>query len=68
MLEIEFDDGARRIVNFKPFLFGDRHPDIKKYRAEAEFARFEIRNGNLNWNDYEMIFPLSDLYNSTIEG
>jgi hypothetical protein len=28
---------------------------------KERFKQFEIIDGNLNWNDYDMIFPVSDL-------
>jgi hypothetical protein len=31
-----------------------------------EFKKFKIIDGNLMWNDYEMIFPLEDLYEGKI--
>ena len=29
--------------------------------------RIKFKDGNLNWNDYDLIFPLWDLYNGRIE-
>ena len=29
---------------------------------EAKFKNYEIVDGNLNWNDYDLIFPIEDLY------
>ena len=37
-----------------------------KYREVEQFKQFSIVNGNLNWNDYEMIFPVASLYGETI--
>ncbi|CAN5512853.1 hypothetical protein BH09BAC6_BH09BAC6_28110 [soil metagenome] len=34
---------------------------------EALFCNFEIKDGNLNWNDYDMIFPISELYEGKIQ-
>ena len=34
--------------------------------AHAYFKGFEVVDGNLNWYDYEMIFPLKDLYQGEI--
>ena len=39
---------------------------IRKYLKEANFRNFKIRHGNINWNDYELIFPVDDLYKGKI--
>ena len=65
-LNIFFNDGSEKRVNFKPFLTKSLHPSISKYLDPALFAQFEIVNGNLNWNDYDMIFPVHDLYKGLI--
>jgi len=38
------------------------HPSIRKYLDEDKFKTYQIVDGNLNWNDYDLIFPLEDLY------
>ena len=65
-IRIKFSDGNERLVDFKPFLLKSLHPSIKKYLDEKKFSDFSITDGNLNWNDYDLIFPLSDLYNGRI--
>ncbi len=65
-IRIKFSDGKERIVDFKPFLSKSLHPSIKKYLDENKFSNFSLTDGNLNWNDYDLIFPLSDLYNGQI--
>lgn len=61
-IRIFFSDGFNRLVDFKPFLELSLHPSIKKYLEEKRFKEFEIVDGNLNWNDYDLIFPVEDLY------
>jgi hypothetical protein len=61
-IRILFDNGYSRLVDFKPFMEKSYHPVIKKYLDEEQFSKFNIVDGNLNWNDYEMIFPVYDLY------
>ena len=60
-IRVFFNDGFNRLVDFKPFLESSLHPSIRKYLDETMFNQFEIIDGNLNWNDYDMIFPISDL-------
>ncbi len=65
-IKIYFNDGSDKLVDFKPFLTKSLHPSISKYLDIALFSRFEIINGNLNWNDYDLIFPIHDLYEGVI--
>ena len=66
VIRIIFNDGNERLVDFKPFLSKSLHPTIKKYLDENKFSSFSLTEGNLNWNDYDLIFPISDLYNGKI--
>ncbi len=66
-IRIKFSDGNEKLVDFKPFLSKSHHPSIKKYLDEKMFSNFSLTDGNLNWNDYDLIFPISDLYKGKIE-
>ena len=66
-IRIKFKDGTERLVDFKLFLNKSQHPAIKKYLKEDLFSKFQIVDGNLNWNDYDLIFPVWNLYNGRIE-
>ena len=66
IIRIRFSDGKEKLVDFKPFLSKSLHPSIKKYLDENKFSNFSLTDGNLNWNDYDLIFPLSDLYTGQI--
>lgn len=66
-IRITFNNGVEKLIDFKPFLSKSFHPSIKKYLNEQLFSNFAITDGNINWNDYELIFPISDLYNGKIE-
>jgi hypothetical protein len=61
-IRISFSDGFSKLVDFKPFLESSLHPSIRKYLDEKVFKDYKIVGGNLNWNDYDLIFPLEDLY------
>jgi hypothetical protein len=65
-IRIKFNDGNEKLVDFKPFLLKSLHPSIKKYLDEKRFSNFSLTDGNLNWNDYDLIFPISDLYEGQI--
>jgi hypothetical protein len=66
-IQIRFNDGTERVVDFKPFLSKALHPSIKKYLDKNKFSNYKITDGNLNWDDFDMIFPIWDLYNGKIE-
>lgn len=65
-IRLIFDDGHQKLVDFKPFLEQAQHPGIRKYLNETQFKQFQIKNGNLDWNDFDLCFPISDLYYNTI--
>ncbi len=66
-IRIKFKDGTEKLVDFKSFLKKSQHPSISKYLKEDLFSNFKIVDGNLIWNDYDLIFPVWDLYNGRIE-
>lgn len=65
-IRIKFSDGKDVVVDFRDFLSKSFHPEIQKYLNENNFSSFSLVDGNLNWNNYDLIFPLSDLYNGEI--
>ena len=66
-IKVIFSDGVENVIDFKPFLNQSIHPSIKKYLNKDLFVIFKIVNGNLNWNDYDLIFPISELYDGAIK-
>jgi len=65
-IRVFFSDGSNKLVDFKPFLESALHPSIRKYLDEAKFKDYKIVDGNLNWNDYDLIFPIGDLIEGKI--
>jgi len=65
-IRIYFSDGVNKLVDFRPFLESSLHPSISKYLDESKFKEYQIIDGNLNWNDYDMIFPIEDLYQGKV--
>lgn len=65
-IAVKFNNGLSIVVDFKKFLSKSIHPEIRKYLVKENFKKFEIIDGNLNWNDYDLIFPLEDLYKKKI--
>ena len=66
-LRIVFNDGTVRIVDFGDFLRHARNPMIRKYLDVKRFQDFSIEYGDLFWHDYELCFPIADLYRGSIE-
>lgn len=66
LVKVRFNDGKVQSIDFEPFLKKTLHPSIKKYLNKEYFSKFQICDGNLNWNDYDMIFPIWDLYQGKI--
>ncbi|NCB47323.1 DUF2442 domain-containing protein [bacterium] len=65
-INIFFNDGCNKVIDFKDFLFKSSHPEIAKYKDINLFRSFKIIDGNINWNNYDLIFPIVDLYNNSI--
>ena len=61
-IEFEFNDETQTIVDFEPFLKHAKNPMLKKYLDLKEFKNFTVRDGDIDWNDYELCFPIADIY------
>ncbi len=65
-IRLEFDDGKVQIVDFQPFLTRAQHPSIRTYLDSQAFKSFRLEYGELVWGDYDLCFPVIDLYNNQI--
>jgi len=61
-LRIRFDVGTEQTVDFRPFLTASPHPDIRAWASPERFSQFRVENGELLCGDYELCFPVMDLY------
>lgn len=61
-LKLVFSDGTERVVDFGPFLQNAGHPAIRAFLEPEKFASFRIEQGDLLWGDYDLCFPVADLY------
>ena len=66
ILELEFNDHSKQQVDFYPFLSSSLNPLIRKYLKEEEFKNFNIDHGDLEWNNYDLCFPIADLYENSL--
>ena len=65
-LKLFFNDGTEQIINFGPFLSNSLNPLIRKYLNQEEFMKYNLDDGDLEWNDYDLCFPVADLYENNI--
>ena len=65
-LHLVFDDNAIRDVDFEPFLKRSHHPDIRHYLEPALFSGYKVQHGDLVWGDYDLCFPVIDIYHNAI--
>lgn len=64
---LKFSDGHMHTIDFKPFFDRSLNPMIRKYLDIEKFKAFSIENGDLQWNDYDLCFPIIDLYEGNIQ-
>jgi len=65
-IHLKFNDGKENTVDFKEFLLSSSHPDIKRYQDQDLFKKFNLEYGEIEWNDYELAFPVYDLYQGRV--
>ena len=65
-IELEFNDGKSQKVNFEPFLQKSLHPEIRSYLNQDKFTQFRVEYGDLVWGDFELCFPVKDIYANQI--
>ena len=62
-VELKFNDGTVRKVDFSTFLHSHPHPQYNKYQKPSNFKKFHIENGNIVWGkNWDLIFPIEKLY------
>lgn len=66
-LALFFSDGKQQVVDFGPFLQNSLHPEIRKYLRPKKFKQFAIENGELMWGDFDLVFPVMDLYENKLD-
>jgi hypothetical protein len=65
-IEFLFSDGTRKIIDFENFLTQSKNPMTTKYLDKKKFRSFSVEFGDIVWNDYELCFPIWDLYEGKI--
>ena len=67
-ISLSFTDGATVTVDFERFLKSSLNPHIQKYLELCNFKQFSIQDGDLQWNDYDLCFPVADIYENNVSG
>jgi len=65
-IELLFNDGKKRVIDLNNFLKKAKNPMTRKYLNKNSFKKFKVEYGDLIWGDYEMCFPVWDLYEGNI--
>ena len=65
-LKLWFSDGVTQSIDFESFLKNSQHPDIQKYVSSKYFTQYSLKDGELMWGDFDLIFPIMDLYKNSI--
>ncbi|MBS4099010.1 MAG: DUF2442 domain-containing protein [Sulfuricella sp.] len=66
-IRLRFNDGKEQTVDFYPFLGHSSHPAIRAYLDPQRFNSFRIEHGDLVWGDYDLCFPIIDLYRNVLD-
>lgn len=61
-----FQDGKEQVVDFEQFLRNARNPMTRQFLDPAKFRAFALEDGDIRWGDYEMCFPVWDLYEGSL--
>jgi hypothetical protein len=61
-IRLQFNDQTTQTINFENFIRTSHNPHISKYSDLTLFKNFSITDGDLEWNDYDLCFPIIDLY------
>lgn len=65
-LKITFNDSHISTINFLPYITNNKNEMVRDYIDSKLFNSYELVNGNVNWNDFDLIFAVEDLYKAEI--
>ena len=67
-MRLTFSDGFVRILDFTEYMLAHPHPQHDPYMNPNRFREYYIDGGNLVWGeDWDMIFPVEDLYDGNLD-
>lgn len=63
IVELYFNDGKVKRIDFSSFLQKHPHPQYNKYLNPINFKKFYIDHGNIVWGkNWDLMFPIEKLY------
>jgi hypothetical protein len=65
-IRFHFRDGKEKTIDFEPFLRNARNPITSQFLDLSKFRMFELEHGDIRWGDYEMCFPIWNLYEGVL--
>lgn len=65
-LRITFQDGKEVNVDFYDFLKSSTNPQIREYLILEKFKSFKVKDYDLLWGNFDLLFPIEDLYSGKI--
>lgn len=66
-INLEFSDGKNVIIDFENFLKNAQNPITNEFLDKEKFKNYKLVYGDIIWGDYELCFPIWDLYQGEIE-
>jgi Protein of unknown function (DUF2442) len=61
-LWLTFSDSYKTLVDFAPLLERSMNPQTQQFLEMDKFLSFRLEWGNLVWGDYDLCFPIEELY------
>lgn len=65
-IHFKFSDLSEKTIDFSDFFKNAKNPMTNKYKNEKLFKNYSLQYGDIVWNDYELCFPIWDLYQGKI--
>jgi len=63
-LEVNFDNGEKRIADFEEFLFQEQNPMTTQFRDKERFKNVYVEFGHLTWENGQMDISADEIYNN----
>lgn len=65
-IQFLFNDGKKNVIDFRNFIETAMNPMTTQFLQIEKFKSFKIEYGDIIWGDYEMCFPIWDIYQGQI--
>ena len=63
-LEVDFENGIKKIADFKKFLFKEHSPMTTQFRKISKFQNVHINFGYLTWENGQMDISAESIFNN----